>query len=61
MCHADHFFEHNFYDFLIFLKRMLGFQEKCIIIRFTAKNGSYAFFLSRTVRFFLCTGSITFS
>ena len=24
---------------------MLGFQEKCIIYRFTAKNGSYAFFI----------------
>ena len=42
MCPADHFFEHNFFDFLISLKRMLGFQEKCIIFRFTAKNGSYA-------------------
>ena len=30
MCPADHFFVHNFYDFLIFLKRMLRFQEKCI-------------------------------
>ena len=52
MCSADHFFEHNFYDFLIFLKHMLGFQEKYILFRFTTKNGSYAFFLSRTVRFF---------
>ena len=33
----EHFFEHNFFDFLIFLKRMLGFQEKCILFRFTAK------------------------
>ena len=60
MCPADHFFDHNFYDFLIFLKRMLGFQEKCILFRFATKNGSYAFFLSRTVRFFVCTGSKTF-
>ena len=44
-CHADHFFEHNFYDFLIFLKRMLGFQEKCIIKKrklcfFLVENGT---------------------
>ena len=27
MSSADHFFEHNFYDFLMFLKRMLGFKK----------------------------------
>ena len=44
---AEHLFEHNFYDFLIFLKRMLGFQEKCIPVLWNGSygNGSYAFFL----------------
>ena len=60
MCHADHFFEHSFYDFLILLKRMLDFQEKCIIFRFTAKNGSYTFFCRERYDFFVCTGSETF-
>ena len=27
MCPVDHCFEQNFYDFLIFLKRMLGFKK----------------------------------
>ena len=45
MCPADHFFEHNFYDFLIFVNRVLAFQEKCIVFRFTGKKGSYVFFL----------------
>ena len=53
MCSADHCFEHNFYDFLIFLKRMLGFQEKCSLFRFTAKK--------RKVRFFLVENGTIFS
>ena len=60
MCHADHFFEHNFYDFLIFLKRMLGFQEKCIIFRFTAKTEATLFSCRERYDFFVCTGSKTF-
>ena len=59
MCHADHFFQHNFYDFLIFLKRMLGFQEKCIIFRFTAKNaGKLRFFLVENGTIFSCAPEV---
>ena len=42
---ADHLFEHNFYEFLIFLKSMLGFQEKCIFFPFAEKTDVMLFFL----------------
>ena len=64
MCHADHFFEHNFYDFLIFLKRMLGFQEKCILaLSFDLLQKTEAMLFSCRERydFFVCIGSETFS
>ena len=49
MCHADYFFEHNFYDFLIFLKRMLGFHSLSI------------YYKKRKVRFFLVENGTIFS
>ena len=52
MCSADHFFEHNFYDFFYFPKRHAWFSRKVHSLSIYYKKRKLRFFLVENGKIF---------